>query len=346
MNDPIIALTNPTGLCVCWGLHRLWTLRCQKSSTRNGGGYPEHCNGTGGSNLWRHERGCTTQNNTTRHTQRRGYQYDSGSIGVVPLHSTAPMGPHPPSIAGRPQGACGVAPVPRPTWRMPTVRPTHHAPSRPIGAAHAVHSGASLVHEGAPTSRTAKPHGLCPPQSSRVYKAPGENIAAGWPHLPRGIPSQSSAHMGPAVVVPHQVLGGEISRQVPLFQCQAQHAASAMHYMAQPWFLHQCAVLSASLLDSYRDALDNVVRQSRHWHSLLRPAQVWITSADWHYQRHKRRVELFSVMSQFWASERVARWLESPLPKRQCRTRPGILGQRPPPDMAPRKRRKLGPAHT
>ena len=29
-DDPIIALTNPTGLCFWWGLHRLWTLRCQK----------------------------------------------------------------------------------------------------------------------------------------------------------------------------------------------------------------------------------------------------------------------------------------------------------------------------
>ena len=28
-DDPIIALTTPTGLCVWWGLHRLWTLRCQ-----------------------------------------------------------------------------------------------------------------------------------------------------------------------------------------------------------------------------------------------------------------------------------------------------------------------------
>ena len=28
-DDPIIALTNPTGLCVWWGLHRLWTLQCQ-----------------------------------------------------------------------------------------------------------------------------------------------------------------------------------------------------------------------------------------------------------------------------------------------------------------------------
>ena len=59
------------------------------------------------------------------------------------------------------------------------------------------------------------------------------------------------------------------------------------------------------------------------------------------------------MMSQLWASERAAHRVESPLPKRQCGTRPGILGQRPPPDMAPTKRRKLvtledlwGMAHT
>ena len=91
----------------------------------------------------------------------------------------------------------------------------------------------------------------------------------------------------------------------------------------------------------------------QEWHSLLRRARVWITSADQHYQRHNRRVQLFSVMSQLWASERAAHRIESPLPKRHCRTRPGILGQRPPPDMAPAKRRKLvtledlwGMAHT
>ena len=33
-DDPIIALTNPTGLCVWWGLHRLWTLRYQKAVRR------------------------------------------------------------------------------------------------------------------------------------------------------------------------------------------------------------------------------------------------------------------------------------------------------------------------
>ena len=63
--------------------------------------------------------------------------------------------------------------------------------------------------------------------------------------------------------------------------------------------------------------------------------------------------DVFSVMSQLWASERAAHRVESSLPKRHCRTRPGILGQRPPPDMAPTKRRKLvtledpwGMAHT
>ena len=44
-----------------------------------------------------------------------------------------------------------------------------------------------------------------------------------------------------------------------------------MQYLAQPWFLHRCAVLGASLMDSYRDMLDDLVRQSRHCHSLLRP---------------------------------------------------------------------------
>ena len=58
--------------------------------------------------------------------------------------------------------------------------------------------------------------------------------------------------------------------------------ASAMQGLAQPWFLHQCAVLGASLLDSYRDALDDLLRQSRHWHSLVRRARVWTTSADRH----------------------------------------------------------------
>ena len=46
-------------------------------------------------------------------------------------------------------------------------------------------------------------------------------------------------------------------------------------------------------------------------------------------------------MSQLLASECAARRVESPMPKRQCCTRPGILGQRPPLDMAHGKRRKL-----
>ena len=133
-----------------------------------------------------------------------------------------------------------------------------------------------------------------------------------------------------------------------------RQVASAMQYLTQPWFPHQHAVLGASLLDSYRDVLDDLVRQSRHWHSLLRRAKVWTTSADRHYQRHNRRVELFSVMShELWTSECAAHRVESPLPKRQCRTRPDILGQRPPPDMAPGKRQMLvtledlwGLAHT
>ena len=54
----------------------------------------------------------------------------------------------------------------------------------------------------------------------------------------------------------------------------AQHVASAMQYLAQPWFLHQRAVLGASLMGSYRDMLEDLVRQSRHWHTLLRRASV------------------------------------------------------------------------
>ena len=130
-----------------------------------------------------------------------------------------------------------------------------------------------------------------------------------------------------------------------------------MQYLAQPWFVYQRAVLGASLMVSYRDVLDDLVRQSRHWHTLLQRARVWTTSAYQHYQRryqrHNRRIRLFSVMSQLWASERTAHRVESPVPKRQCRTRPGILGQPPPLDMAPTKRRKLvtledlwGMAHT
>ena len=90
-----------------------------------------------------------------------------------------------------------------------------------------------------------------------------------------------------------------------------------MQYLAQPWFPHQRAVLGASLMDSYRDVLDDLVRQSRHWHSLLRHARVWTTCTDQHYQWHNRRIRLFSVMSQLWASERAAHRVESPLPKRQ-----------------------------
>ena len=79
-----------------------------------------------------------------------------------------------------------------------------------------------------------------------------------------------------------------------------------MQCPAQPWFLPRHAVLGASLMDSYRDVLNALVQQSRHWHSLLRRARVWTASADRHYQRHNQRVELFSVMSQLWASEHAA----------------------------------------
>ena len=34
VDNPVIAVTNPTGLCVWWGLHRLWTLGCQKAARR------------------------------------------------------------------------------------------------------------------------------------------------------------------------------------------------------------------------------------------------------------------------------------------------------------------------
>ena len=76
--------------------------------------------------------------------------------------------------------------------------------------------------------------------------------------------------------------------------------------MDQPWFLHQRAVLSASPLDLHRDVLDDLVRQSWHWHSLLRHARVWTTSTDWHYQRHNQRVELLLAMSQLWTLEHTA----------------------------------------
>ena len=60
----------------------------------------------------------------------------------------------------------------------------------------------------------------------------------------------------------------------------AWQVASAMQYLAQPWFLHLRAVLGASLMVSCRDVLDDLVRQSRHWHSLLQRARVWTTSAN------------------------------------------------------------------
>ena len=56
--------------------------------------------------------------------------------------------------------------------------------------------------------------------------------------------------------------------------------ASAMQRLAQHCFVHQRAVLGASLLDSYCDVLDELVRQSRHQHSLVRRARVRIASAD------------------------------------------------------------------
>ena len=161
-----------------------------------------------------------------------------------------------------------------------------------------------------PRAVMAKPHGLCPPQSSRVYRAPGENIAAGWPRLSRGISPQSNAHVGSAAVLLHQVVGSKISRPMPLCHClRLGGAAGGLGDVARPFFVHQRAVLGASLLDTYRDVLDDLVRQSRHWHSLLRRARMWTTSAYRCYQQHNRRVELFSAMSQLWASERaVHQW--------------------------------------
>ena len=64
---------------------------------------------------------------------------------------------------------------------------------------------------------------------------------------------------------------------------EGQRVALAMQYLPQSWFLHQRAILGASLLDSYRDVLDDLMRQSRQLHSLLRRAKVWTTSADRHY---------------------------------------------------------------
>ena len=97
------------------------------------------------------------------------------------------------------------------------------------------------------------------------------------------------------------------------------------------------------------------VARSHTLHQVISPAmpKKKRNSVDQHYQRHNRRIQLFSEMSQLWASERAAHRVELPLPKRDCRTRPGIPGQRPPPDMAPTRRRKLvtledlwGMAHT
>ena len=45
---------------------------------------------------------------------------------------------------------------------------------------------------------------------------------------------------------------------------EAQEVASVMQYLAHSWFVHQRAFLGASLSDSNRDALDDLVRQSRH----------------------------------------------------------------------------------
>ena len=92
----------------------------------------------------------------------------------------------------------------------------------------------------------------------------------------------------------------------------------AMRYLAQPCFVHQQTALSASRMDVYRDSLDTLAQQSHHWHSLLRRAAAWAASTARHYRRHCQRR----------ASERADHRVESPPPKRHCRTRPSILGTR------------------
>ena len=70
----------------------------------------------------------------------------------------------------------------------------------------------------------------------------------------------------------------------------------AMRYLAQPWFMYQQAAFSTRLIYTYRDSLDILARQSHQWYSLLRKVEVWTTSTSRHYQQHRRRLELFSVM--------------------------------------------------
>ena len=98
------------------------------------------------------DRGKIRQLNGGTRRRRRTY------TGFVPSHTTVPMGPHPPNTVGRPQGACGLAPVPRPTWCMPTARPTHHAPAthrcRPCCPQRCWHGTQSRAHE--PYDRTPR----------------------------------------------------------------------------------------------------------------------------------------------------------------------------------------------
>ena len=181
----------------------------------------------------------------------------------------------------------------------------HHAPPRPKGAAHTLHSGAGMVHKAAPTSCTTEPHRDSVLRNQVGYTGPRERTSRR-----DGRASQETSHPRAVRTWDRPQSYHTRSWAVKHFdQCLcptsadpgAQHVASAMQHLAQPWFLHQRAVLGASLMDSYRDVLDDLVRQSRHWNSLLRRARVWTTSADQHYQRHNRRIQLFSVMSQLWA---------------------------------------------
>ena len=183
----------------------------------------------------------------------------------MPSHSTVPMGPHPLSTAGRPQE--GVA------WHR----------------AHALHG----VNQ--PRSQFTMPHG-CP----QVLWAPSIAVPAWYTKLhPQAVRPNSTDS-----VVRNQVgyaraqertswrdsrapQGASHCRAVRtwdrprwyhtragkyLDQClcsttadpEAQQMAAAMQYLAQLWFLHQRVVLGASLLDSYRDALDSLVRQKPH----------------------------------------------------------------------------------
>ena len=110
-------------------------------------------------------------------------------------------------------------------------------PPRPTGAAHALHSGTGMVHKAAPTSCTTEPHGLCPPQSSRVYRAPERTSRRD------GSVSQETSHRRAVRTWdrPRSYHTGSWAVKY-LDQCLcptaadlgAQQVASAMQYLAQP----------------------------------------------------------------------------------------------------------------